>query len=342
MNRLPRIVIAGAGAMGAAHADAFNSGGAEIVAVADRDHERARTLAQRMGCRACTTVGELLELAPDALSICLPHSLHFEAAMAAAERRVALLIEKPHCVTLEESAALREACRRNQVLAMAGFTHRFLRTSRCLKAAVEAGRLGKIELVVDRLIAGPLVPPAPGWYRQRAMAGGGIAMIGMIHSIDRFRWLLESEVVSVQAMVRAPGEGDDVEGTALALLEFANGTQASLVAHRSPSPGHLRSHHYELYGDRMNAYGEVGSFDDQHLRLVGEACEEHRVTDDRPFHAEIREFLAALAEGRQPQPDLEEAEKALAVVLAIYASAQTKRPILMRDFPGHVLPNANT
>jgi predicted dehydrogenase len=232
--------------MGVAHADAFRACGADVVAVVDTHVERARQLAQSCGAAAFATVGEALRERPDALSICLPHALHFDAAMAAVEQEVALLIEKPHCTTLEESRALRAACARRGVLAMAGFTHRFLATSRTLKSCISSGRMGRIDLAVDRLVANALGDHAPAWYRDRALAGGGIAMIGMIHSVDRLRWLLDAEITSVQAIVRPPVSDGGVETTALALLEFANGAQASLAGPplaggRAPAVAPLRT-----------------------------------------------------------------------------------------------------
>ena len=190
--------------MGTAHAGAFRACGANVVAVMDRDWERARQLAAAVGAAPFQTLGKALAEGPDALSICLPHSLHFAAAMQAVEKRVALLIEKPHCITLKESRALRAACEQRGVPAMAGFTHRFLATSLKLKATIRSGSMGRIDLAVDHLIANGLGPAAPAWYGDRTLAGGGIAMIGMIHSIDRLRWLLDAEIESVQALVRPP------------------------------------------------------------------------------------------------------------------------------------------
>ncbi len=321
--------------MGIAHAQAFAAHGADIVGIADSHAERAKNLAQTFGAAAFGSVAQLLEMGLDGLSICLPHSLHFDAAMKAAENRVALLIEKPHCVTLDESRALRAACTRHGVVAMAGFTHRFLATSRRLKAAISSGRFGRIDLAVDRLIAGSLTAATPTWYRQRTLAGGGIAMIGMIHSIDRLRWLLDSEITSVTALTRQSDSTADVENTALALLEFANGTQASLIAHRSPVAGHERAHHYEIFGEHLNASCAIGSFAHQQLRFVGSAdagCE--TVTDDQPFLTEIQEFTSALVSGKSVSPDLMDAEIALGVVLAIYESAKTRQPISTREFIG--------
>ena len=333
MPKAPRIAIAGAGLMGRAHAAAFRACGAEVVAVVDRDQDRARALAATCGAAARTTVEEALREEPDALSICLPHSLHFDAAMAAAAHGVALLIEKPHCTSLAESRALRGACDRHGVLAMAGFTHRFLATSRRLKASLAAGDLGTVDLVVDRLVANALGDHAPAWYRDRALAGGGIAMIGMIHAIDRLQWLLDSPVTDVLARTRPPAASGAVEDTALAILCFANGAQAALVAHRSPVPGHERAHRYEVLGRRLNASVSIGSFDRQELEFVGPGAPARlEVTDDQPFVTEVREFLAALAEGRPAQPDLAQAELALAVVLALYEAERTRRPVNLREF----------
>jgi predicted dehydrogenase len=337
MSRLPlRIAIAGAGIMGRAHAEAFLACGARIVACVDSHAERARELAAASGGTAFGTVAEALREKPDALSICLPHSLHFEAAMQAVDQNVALLMEKPHCITLAESRALRAACAQRGVMAMAGFTHRFLATSLKLKSLIAAGRLGRIDLAVDRLVANSLGDHAPAWYRDRALAGGGIAMIGMIHSIDRLRWLLGGEITRVFALRRPPVSAGDVENTALALLEFSNGAQASLIAHRSPVTGHQRAHRYELFGEHLNAHCSVGTFDHQELEFVGPGGPDREVvTNDRPFVAEIREFTLALATGRAPTPSLLDAEIALGAVLAIYESAQSRQPIDLPEFIGH-------
>lgn len=344
MSRLPlRIAIAGAGIMGRAHAEAFLACGARIVACVDSHAERARELAAASGGTAFGTVAEALREKPDALSICLPHSLHFEAAMQAVDQNVALLMEKPHCITLAESRALRAACAQRGVMAMAGFTHRFLATSLKLKSLIAAGRLGRIDLAVDRLVANSLGDHAPAWYRDRALAGGGIAMIGMIHSIDRLRWLLGGEITRVFALTRPPVSAGDVENTALALLEFSNGAQASLIAHRSPVAGHQRAHRYELFGEKLVAHCSVGSFALQELELVGSGGERRKtVTDDRPFITEIQEFTSALLAGRPATPDLLDAEIALGVVLAIYESAQTGQPIDLPEFIGHssLLPHS--
>lgn len=321
--------------MGVAHAQAFAAHGAEIVGIVDSDAQRAKGLAQAYGAAAFGSVPQLLALGLDGLSICLPHSLHFDAAMLAVDRGVHLLIEKPHCVTLDESRRLRAACDEKGIKAMAGFTHRFLQSSIEIKRRLRAGYFGRVELMVDRLIANNLGDHAPDWYRRQALAGGGIAMIGMIHSIDRLRWFAGAEIKTVQSLTRHADPGSDVETTGLALLEFANGAQASLIAHRSPVKGRERTNRYELFGSKANACCSIGSFSDQRMLLQGEEGRvEKNFAADQPFESEIREFLAVMAGSREPSPNLVDAEIALGVVLAIYESAKTRQPISTSDFIG--------
>jgi len=301
----------------------------------DSNTERAKNLAQAFGATAVGSVPQLLAMGLDALSICLPHSLHFDAAMLAVDRGVNLLIEKPHCVTLDESRRLRAACEEKGIKAMAGFTHRFLQSSLEIMRRLRSGYFGRVELMVDRLIANSLGPHTPDWYRQQALAGGGIAMIGMIHSVDRLRWLVGAEIKTVHSLTRHSDRGSEVETTGLALLEFTNGAQASLIAHRSPVKGHERTHCYELFGTKANVTCSVGSFSDQGLVLLGEEGRiEKKFTADQPFHTEIGEFLAAIAADQEPSPNLVDAEIALGVVLAIYESAKTHQPINTSEFTG--------
>lgn len=327
-----RVGIAGTGAMGHAHARAYTRNGAPIVAVADTDAARAEPLAADHGAKAVTSVEDLLAAGATAVSICLPHHLHVSAVLLCARRRVPVLIEKPHCCTAEEARMIREVCREYQQTPMVGFTHRFLRSTLELERRLRAGELGSIDLVTDCLAANSLGPNTPSWFGDRQMAGGGIAMIGAIHSIDRFRWLLASEVVAVNAVCRA-AEAEGVEHLAVITLEFACGAVGSLTAYRSPAPGHARHHRYQLFGTRGEAGSAVDEFACQRMGILveGQSIQVDCAGDD-PFAREISEFLASIRQARPPQPGLDDGELALAVVLAIYESARTGQRVLMENF----------
>ena len=233
---------------------------------------------------------------------------------------------------VDDERAIREVCREYQQTPMVGFTHRFLRSTLELERRLRAGELGSIDLVTDCLAANSLGPTMPSWFGDRQMAGGGIAMIGAIHSIDRFRWLLASEVVAVNAVCRA-AEAEGVEHLAVITLEFASGAVGSLTAYRSPAPPHERRHRYQLFGARGKADGAVDDFASQRMDILveGQAIQVDCAGDD-PFAREISEFLASIRQARPPQPGLDDGELALAAVLAIYESARTGQRVLMENF----------
>lgn len=328
-----RVGIAGAGLMGRAHAAAYTRNGVRVFAVADTDRERAELLAQAHGAGAFGRLEDMVAAGVNAVSVCLPHNLHLPAVLYCAGRGIPLLIEKPHCSTAVEAGMIRRACQEYRQAPMVGFTHRFLRSTIELERRLRSGEFGFVELVTDCLVAKSLGPSAPAWYADRAMAGGGIVMIGAIHTVDRFRWLLRSEVTAVHAVCREPDGGRGVEHLAAVLLDFASGACGTLAAYRSPAPGHERRHRYEIFGARARAACGIDEFDRQQLSITaGGAASNIDCAGDDPFSAEVGEFLSSIREGRDPRPGLDDGEVALAVVLAIYESARTGSRVRMEDF----------
>lgn len=327
-----RVGIAGAGSMGRAHAEAYARHGVQVAVVADRDPERAQMVAAPFGASGVASLQEMIEAGVNAVSVCLPHNLHLPAVLLCVERRIPLLIEKPHCCSGPEARMIHEACRESGQTPMVGFTHRFLRSTLELERRLRCGEFGSIELVTDCLAAKSLGPSAPAWYGDRDAAGGGITMIGTIHAIDRFRYLLGSEVKAVHAVCREPEDGA-VESLAVILLDFASGACGSVAAYRSPAPGHERLHHYRIFGTRGEAECAVDEFSKQRLSIMAGGHTTHVDCDgDEPFTLEIGEFLSSIREGRPPHSGLEDGEMALAIVLAIYESARTGRRVQMEDF----------
>ncbi len=75
-------------------------------------------------------------------------------------------------------------------------------------------------------------------------------MIGNIHSVDRIRWLLNSEVDTIYGVSRQIGLKGDVEDVGTATVVYQTGTHASIIGYRSPLKSHRRRHTLEIYGTR--------------------------------------------------------------------------------------------
>ena len=103
------VAIIGAGQIGQKHAEVFAGMGpaVQLAGIADTDAVRANRLAARWGGRAFTDYQALLALSPDISVICLPHHLHREAGVAAAQAGSHILMEKPLAPILSEGSSSR-------------------------------------------------------------------------------------------------------------------------------------------------------------------------------------------------------------------------------------------
>lgn len=328
-----RVGVLGAGMMGDAHLTAYRAAGVDIVGVADPNLARAEDLAGRFGTKAFSSPESLLDIELDAVSVCVPHSLHHKYALAAAQHRLHILMEKPLALSMQEARDIRSACEENGVLLMMGFIQRFMKSVQQLKSWVREGRFGEITTMTDYLAAGGPWPNVPDWYLRRSIAGGGILMIGTVHAIDRMRWISESEVKTVRACVRQSGAEGDVENVGSILLEFENGICCSLFGYRSPLSTHVRQHMFAVYGTKGEASLDLNSLAHQRYRLTTPAgSEEFQITEDDPFQSEINEFVRCIGMGRAAGPALADGHASLAVVLAAYESAKAGKTICLHEF----------
>jgi len=323
-----KVGIMGAGMMGIAHAQAYHAAGVELVGVTDVDNKRAIDLANRFGGRAYPSLEELVAADLDAVSVCLPHDLHLRAASLAAERGVHVLMEKPLANTLDEACQIIDLCQEAKIKLMLGFIQRFLTQVQHLHAQVREGVFGRVGLAVEYLAAGGAWPIVPTWYKQRAKAGGGIMMIGNIHTVDRLRWLLGSEADTVYGSIQQINSEGDVEDIGSAIIRYASGAQATIIGVRSPLSTHRRRWTLELYGERAESSFMLEHTNAQTLELTtASGVQTFTVPAEDPFRAEINEFVEAIKQDRDPRPSGHDGLVSLATVLAIYESARTGLPV---------------
>ena len=326
------VAIVGAGQVAQQHVRAFArlSPDVRIIGVADIDERRATELAATCGARAFTDYRSLVDLAPSIAVICLPHHLHRDAGLAAAAVGSHILMEKPLAHTLEDAHAIVDSCRQHGVLLSVSFVHRYRTEALQAYQLIANGHIGTPAMAIDSFCSQGGVH-VPGWVWEKQYAGGGVLMYGGIHSIDRLRWFLGSEVEEVSARAVTYSQDVDVEDGLVATLTFSNGCLATLFEN---SPGYLvtpRSWDTEIYGSkarirvRTREYVEFSS-DIQSYRL--------NVTRDDNFAAQAQDFVAAVREQREPWITAEDGLRALEVAMGIYRSAELGHPVAISEFRG--------
>jgi len=295
-----RIGVVGVGVMGSNHARVLAGlAGVTLVGIADPDRKQADFVAQTLGCEGVATVGELLDLGLDAVTIAAPTQLHHEIALACIARGVHVLVEKPIASSVEEGNDIVAAAKRAGVTLMVGHVERFNPAVEAVKQAIRDEDI--LSIAITRV--GPFPP---------RMSKIGVVIDLAVHDIDLIRWFTDSEIIDVQPQVSsAVAEREDI-----ALLQFR--TASGVLAHINTNwltPFKARNitvatRGKYVMGDLLTrqvtecfGFQPDGSYSMRHLS-VGHA---------EPLRAELTAFLDALRSGEAPPVTGEEAVASLEI-----------------------------
>jgi predicted dehydrogenase len=337
--------IIGLGLIADFHAQAIAAAaGAKLVAVCGRSPEKSRAFAEKHGAAFSTTDLAAFLARPELDVVCIatPSGAHLEPALAAARAGKHIVIEKPIEITLDRADALLAGVAAAGVQLMPIFQARFGDGARTVKAAVAAGRLGRLALA-SAYVKWQRTPAyyADSWHGTFALDGGGALLNQGIHAVDLLQWFagLPTEVFSWNT--RRVHLGIEVEDTAVASLRFPDGALGTIEATTAAYPGWAR---------RLELCGENGSVVLEDDRIVrwdfrtpepGDAAilaikpdDSMRAGASAPgamshegHLRQIENFVAAIRTGASPAVDGPEARKAVALILALYRSAQSGQPV---------------
>lgn len=337
--------IVGTGLIADFHAKALAEiPGCKLVACMDTVAEKAETFAEKY---SCTGYGELADFLAhpdlDIVTICTPSGAHMETAIAVAEAKKHLIVEKPIEVTLPRVDAIIEACDKNDVALAGVFMTRYDDSVKTLKEAIEAGRFGRITMgsAYIKWWRSQEYYDTGGWKGTKAMDGGGALMNQAIHAIDLLQWLM-GPVDSVMGYGDTLGhERIDVEDVAVAVLRFKNGALGVIEGSTATYPGFPKR--VEISGVGGTAVLDEFSFNC--WKFADEKPEDEEIR--RKFSAEagaggsadpaaighqghvlqFTEIVESLRAGKKPLVDGWESRKAVEIILAIYKSIETGKEV---------------
>jgi predicted dehydrogenase len=201
------------------------AGRGEVAAIASRDGDRARLVADELGIpRAHESYEALLaDREIDAVYIPLPNHRHLEWTLAAARAGKHVLCEKPLALSAADAERMVEACDSAGVLLMEAFMYRLHPSWQAVRELVAAGRIGRLQTVQSWF---SYYNDDPRNIRNMAEAGGGALMDIGCYSVNLSRMLFGAEPERVEAaVVRDPDMEIDV--LASALLVFPGGATAT-------------------------------------------------------------------------------------------------------------------
>ena len=341
-KRMVRFGIVGCGTIAAFHAAAIAQlENARLLGVWDALPEAARRFAGERGVRAYETMEAMLEDAEiDAVCICTPSGFHGAQAIDAVRHGKHVALEKPMCLELSQADELARLAGQNGCQVCVISQLRFSPAMRALKDAVEKKAFG-------RVVSGSLSMKyyrsdeyyaSSSWRGTWRMDGGGALMNQCTHNIDLLRWMMGDDVTEVMAYTdNLEHDYIEAEDLGMALIRFGNGAYGIVEGTTNVYPHNLEETLY-LFGEdgTVKAGGKSvnvieswdfrdGKDDPAYIKEnFGENPPNVYGFGHTPLY---RDMIEAIQNDRPPYVDGEAGMRALELVLAIYQSAATGRPV---------------
>lgn len=328
-----RFGLLGAGRIGKVHAAAVTGDPqAKLVAVADALPAAAQAIAGRYGCDTRTIAQIEAANDIDAVVICTPTDTHAELIERFVTAGKAVFCEKPIDLSLDRVKQCLAVVRARRGVLMVGFNRRFDPHFRAVRAEIDKGTIGEVEMVVITS-RDPGAPPVE--YIRRS---GGIFRDMTIHDFDMARFLLGeevSEVVATAAVLVDPeiakaGDFDSVQ----VLLRTASGRQAMISNSRRATYG---------YDQRIEVHGSKGLVSAENQRPVSIEVAGALGYTRPPLHdffmtrytdayaAEVAAFIATLSGAGKPSPSGEDGLAALLLAEAALRSVAEARVVRVSE-----------
>lgn len=299
--------------------------GAEVVAVASRDLERARTFAALHSIpMAFGSYGELVVSEDVDLVYCaLPPSAHLEWCTAALENGKHVLVEKPFANNAQDAAHMVAAAHAAGRHLLEGFHYRFHPIFERALAAIRAGAIGRVRHI--EAVFNANLPDTPGELRYIEALGGGALMDLGCYCLHWIRTVAGEEPTITRARARCGTPGVDLEVEAE--MAFTSGPTALMRCSMQPTDGHLYR--------RLRVVGESGVLELENpitphsgatLSIEGANSSMPQIVSggDTTFHYQLRHVLEVIEGRAAPLTGGDDAIGNMRAIDAIYRAAGLK------------------
>ena len=319
-----RAAIIGLGCIAEVHIAAIRANEGEIVAVCDVDLKKAEEFSKRhsLSCPIYENYIELYEKEmPDVVHICTPHYLHCDMICEALSRNINAFSEKPVAISYEQLDKIRAYVKSSKAQLGVSHQNRYnepIKYARELLSGSEIlSAVGVVAWCRDEKYYA-----AGEWRGKWATEGGGLVINQAIHTLD-----LLMDFCGMPESVIAHTHNDtlkgiiEVEDTCTALFKLASGGRFSLLGTNGLTASlpcvaviKSREHTVMIYNnDYLVVDGKEVKKEDT-VKLIGK-------WEWGTGHAKIvRDFYRHIESGKPFPLGIDEAEKAIRLILALYSS----------------------
>jgi len=324
-----KAAVVGLGSMGRNHARVYHElDEVHLVGVADPNESVAEKIGRMYSARVFADYRKLIEeVRPDVVSLALPTDHHFDCAMAFVDAGTNVLLEKPITKTVDQAYELVAAAKEKNVTLAVGHIERFNPAVQELRRRLKEGMAGRIYQAHARRLS-----PYPGRIQD-----SGVVIDLASHDIDLLRYLISSEIVRIQGETLMSINSDRAD-LLNGMIRFSSGAVGVLdvnwitpkkirVLTITGARGMFRC---DLLSQELYFFeNETAPSQWDQLSILRGVSEGNvlgiRIRRYEPLMAELKDFVSAVQEGRDPVITGEDGAETLRVALEFVRLAEVQR-----------------
>lgn len=350
--------LIGCGRISLKHIDALVANSDEIVAVAfvdvikSRAKERANIYKEKMKEKGIDVKPEVFDdyitmlekVKPDLVSVATESGYHPFIVKDCLKKGCHVICEKPMALSIKDADMMIEYSKKyNRKLAVS-FQNRFNYTVQLARKAYEEGRFGKIMYVTANIRWNRDM----NYYKQAPWRGtwkldGGTLMNQCTHNIDLLSWFLGNDVCEVYGVTARFCKEIEAEDFGTAIIKTKNGAIGIIEGTADTFPKNLEETLYisgttgtvKLGGLAVNKIetwrfldqSEKGDIEEKMINTSYNLGEDYQAVYGFGHTPLYKDMIDAIKNNRDPYITGEEGKKALEIILAIYKSQKTGRPV---------------
>ena len=339
-----KYALIGCGRIAVNHIKAVVNNNLDMVAVCDTDLLHVDILFSKTGydkpVERYTDYKKMLSEHPEIklVAIATESGIHAEIALYCIDHGVNVIVEKPMAMSMSDADEIVRRSKEKGVVVSVCHQNRFNLAVQQMRHSLEAGRFGKIShgsINVRWNRNKDYYDQAP--WRGKWASDGGCLFNQCIHGIDLLRWMMGDEVDEVYGVTKQQFHHYlECEDIGMAVVKFKNGAVGTIEGTVNVYPKNLEETLY-LFGE--NGTVKIGgtstnnidvwdfkdeNVDDQKNKELKEQTSNVYGNGHTSLYADV---IESVEKGRKPYIDAVAGRNAVEMILAIYQSAATGKPV---------------
>ena len=339
-----KYALIGSGRIAVNHIKAVVNNNLDMVAVCDIVPENIDILFEKTGYtgepRRYTDYKAMIEENSDIelIAIATESGVHAEIALYCIDHGINVIIEKPMAMSMKDAEEIIARSEEKGVKVSVCHQNRFNIAVQQMRSAVEAGRFGRIShgsINVRWNRNRNYYDQAP--WRGKWASDGGCLFNQCIHGIDLLRWMMGDEVEAVYGVTKQQFHDYlECEDIGMAVVKFKNGAVGTIEGTVNVYPQNLEETLYmfgetgtvKIGGKSTNNIDVWNFADETEEDLKNKGLEEQTSNVYGNGHTSLyADVVDSILNDRKPYVDAVAGRNAVEMILAIYQSAATGKPV---------------